>query len=472
MHIPRPGTLSLTARFAILYTCSTLVLLGAAIVFLFLSLSSDLEYEDNDFLQDKINVLQAHIANPPDRQLLLEEVQWEATQRNHTRYMVRILDPSGKMLMETAGMGNILRSEIFPAPLDNPSAHLQGEERNGNDGNIYLVSSAWAPAGGDSRHRLLQVALDVTDEVALLHDYQAKMIVVFVLGLLVSAVASIFVSRRGLYPLVEITARTKRITAALLHERISSRPWPRELTTLARAYDGMLDRLEGSFTRLSEFSSNLAHELRTPINNLMGEAEVILSRERTPEEYRQVIESGLEEYQRLSRLIDDILFLARSEKAFTPTLFDAGQELERLASFYQTLADDKGIAITRSGSGTVCADPPLFQRAVGNLISNALRYTTPGGSILLTLEQSDDGGLSLTVADSGIGMTADDLSRVFDRFFRTEQARSLNTEGSGLGLSIVKSVMELHNGSIEVASDVGKGTRITLRFPSRPLASP
>jgi two-component system heavy metal sensor histidine kinase CusS len=472
MHLPRAGTLSLTARFAILYTCSVLVLLGIAIAFLFLSLTSDLEFEDNDFLQDKIEVLQALIANPPDRRAMLEEeVQWETAMRDHTRYMVRILDPTGKTLLETGGMGSILDSAIFPAPLDDPTAHQRGEERNGSDGNTYLVSSAWAPAGGDSRHRLLQVALDVTDEVQLLHDYQAKMTVVFALGLLISTVIGTFVARHGLQPLEEITSRTERITAAQLHERISSRPWPRELTTLALAYDGMLDRLEGSFTRLSEFSANLAHELRTPINNLMGEAEVILSQERTPEEYRQVIGSGLEEYQRLSRLIDDILFLARSEKAFTPTLFDAGMELEKLTSYYQTLADDKGVDISLSGSGSVCADPQLFQRAMGNLISNAIRYTPPGGSIRISLEPSEDGSLSLAVADTGIGMTANDLSRVFDRFYRTEQARVLNTDGSGLGLSIVKSVMELHGGSIEVASNISKGTRITLRFPSRTLPS-
>jgi two-component system heavy metal sensor histidine kinase CusS len=374
--------------------------------------------------------------------------------------------------METAGMGTMLSPTLFPEPLEPPSAHQRGVIRDGSDGNTYLVSSAWAPAGMDSRHRLLQVALDVTDEVKLLHDYQAKMIVVFALGLLVSAAIGVFVTRRGLHPLEEITSRTEKITAALLHERISARPWPRELTTLARAYDGMLDRLEGSFTRLSEFSSNLAHELRTPINNLMGEAEVALSRERTPEEYRQAIGSSLEEYQRLSRLIDDILFLARSEKAFSPTPFDAGQELDILVSFYQTLAEDKGIGLTRSGGGTVYADPPLFRRAVGNLISNALRYTPPGGSILLTLEHDDEEGFSLTVADTGIGMTANDLTMVFDRFYRTEEARSLNTEGSGLGLSIVKSVMELHGGSIGVASDIGRGTRITLRFPPGPQPTP
>jgi two-component system heavy metal sensor histidine kinase CusS len=468
MHLPRFGTLSLTARLTILYASSTLALLGVAIVFLFLALASDLEYEDNDFLEDKIGVLQALIAQPPDRHSLLEEVQWETTMRDHTRYLVRILDPTGRVLLETGGMGSVLAPTLFPEPLDDPSAHKQGVERSGRDGKTYLVSSAWASAGADSRHRMLQVALDITDEEKLLHDYQAKMVIVFALGLLVSTAIGIFVSRRGLRPLEEITARTEKITTAQLHERISSRPWPRELTLLARAYDGMLDRLAGSFTRLSEFSANLAHELRTPIHNLMGEAEVALSRERSPEEYRQVIGSGLEEYQRLSRLIDDTLFLARAEKAFTPVIFDARSELDTVASFYQNLAEEKEIELSCTGNGSVCADPSLFQRAVGNLISNALRYTPSGGQIRLSLEQSDDGGLSLTVTDTGIGISADDLSRVFDRFFRSEQARAMNAEGSGLGLSIVKSIVELHAGSIELSSNVGVGTSITLRFPPQP----
>lgn len=468
MRLLRTGTLSITARLTILYTFTSVAILLSAIILQFFALTNDLEFEDNDFLVDKIRVLQGIIARTPDSlEELRKEVQWEVSMRGYTRYMVRIANDKGATIIETAGMTKLLPPGIFPYPSGERGILDKSIKKVSSDGKTFLINSAWAYGPATPHYRLVQISLDISDEVDFLNNYRLKMVVIFMIGVIVSAALSVVVARRGLHPLEEITEKTEKITAAKLHERVSGQAWPHELTTLAVAFDGMLDRLESSFTRLSEFSSNLAHELRTPINNLMGETEIALSRRRTPEEYQQVLASGMEEYRRLSRMIDDILFLARAEKAFEPCSFAARGELELLIEFYRTLADDKGVTLTCTGEGAVTADPNLFQRVVGNLISNAIRYTRTGGTITITIEQVDNADLCLSIEDTGIGIPPDDLEKVFDRFFRTEQARTLHAEGTGLGLSIVKSIMELHGGSIAIDSTEGHGTRISLRFPHR-----
>jgi len=230
----------------------------------------------------------------------------------------------------------------------------------------------------------------------------------------------------------------------------------------------MLTRLEDSFTRLSQFSADLAHELRTPINNLMGEAEVALARPRTPEEYHQLLGSSLEEYAKLARMIDSLLFLARAESPETHivcTLFDARKELEVLQDFYDAMAEEHEVAIRCQEQALVYADPLLFRCALSNLLSNALQYTPRGGTVTLSVTQADDYTLIVRVRDTGIGIAPEHLPKIFDRFYRVDPARSQRRPGMGLGLALVKSIMALHGGTITVESVPPQGTTITLRFP-------
>src|SRR5207244_12241262 len=166
--------------------------------------------------------------------------------------------------------------------------------------------------------------------------------------------------------------------------------WPRELKPLAIAFDDMLKRLDDSFTRLSQFPADLAHELRTPIANMLGEAQVALTRDRTAAEYRETIESSVAECERLSRIVDSLLFVARVDAAREPIArkwFDARAAVEKIAAFYQMVADDHNVTINCSGDGQSYADPDLFERAVGNLLDNALRFTPEHGSIHMWLSK-------------------------------------------------------------------------------------
>jgi two-component system heavy metal sensor histidine kinase CusS len=286
------------------------------------------------------------------------------------------------------------------------------------------------------------------------------------LGILASAVIAFTVTKRGLRPLAEMTRSLKRIGPKRLHERVPLTGWPRELQPLAIAFDEMLDRLEDSFTRLSQFSADLAHELRTPIANIRGEGEVALTRARTPEEYREVIESSVGECERLSGIVDNLLFLARAEAAeghIQRTLFNGKAAVEKIASFYEAVAEEQHVAITCAGESDIHADPMLFGRAVSNLVENALRFTPAGGTISISIA-ARGADSEVSVKDTGCGIAAEHLPRVFDRFYRADSSRS--SQGAGLGLALVKSIADLHGGSTVVASEVDRGTTVTLTFPN------
>jgi two-component system heavy metal sensor histidine kinase CusS len=289
--------------------------------------------------------------------------------------------------------------------------------------------------------------------------------VVLVSGVLASALIAVIVTRRGLQPLRQITQSLQRIGPDQLKERIGSADWPRELQPLAIAFDQMLTRLDDSFTRLSQFSADLAHELRTPIANMLGEAQVALTRERTAAEYRETIESAVAECERLSRIVDNLLFVARVDAAREPIArkrFDARRAVEKIAAFYQTIADDHHVTISCSGEGEIYADPDLFDRALGNLLDNALRFTPEHGSIRVAVS-SRNSDFEVAVSDNGSGIAAEHLPRVFDRFYRAESSRS--SDGAGLGLALVKSIADLHGGAAIIESSPGRGTTVKLIFP-------
>jgi two-component system heavy metal sensor histidine kinase CusS len=277
---------------------------------------------------------------------------------------------------------------------------------------------------------------------------------------------AIIVTKRGLRPFEQMTRSLGRVDPTHLKERVAPAGWPRELQPLAIAFDEMLTRLDDSFTRLSQFSADLAHELRTPVANMMGEAQVALTRERTAAEYRETIESTVGECERLSRIVDNLLFVARVDAAREPIArkrFDARAAVEKIAAFYQTIADDRRVTIGCSGEGPIYADPDLFERAVGNLLDNALRFTPENGSIQIALSEHH-GDFQVAVSDNGCGIASEHLPRVFDRFYRAESSRG--SDGAGLGLALVKSIVDLHGGSVGIQSEVGRGTTVTLTFPA------
>lgn len=467
---PASASWSITHKLILLYTLSAFGILLIASLFLYWVLENNLDQEDNQFLADQVNVLRVILSeHPNNKETLEEEVNWEGAARRYEKYYIRILDESGNTLTETSRMSEMLLPSIFPPPLAISEEPEEGEEKKLPDGKTYLLMSAWAAQDNFGlKQQLIQIALDISHDDTLLADYRRKSVIVLFLGILCSAAAGAFVARKGMKPLEEITKRAERITAAQLHERIDPSRWPTELKTLATAFDQMLARLEDSFIRLSQFSADLAHELRTPINNLMGEAEVGLAKPRSVEEYREVLGSSLEELERLARMIDSLLFLARADNVDTQiqrSRFNALKEVEAVRDFHEAVADEKQVTVTCSGDALLNADPILFRRAISNLLTNSLQYTPSGGKINFMIKQSDHQFVEVKVSDTGLGIGSQHLPKIFDRFYRADQARSQNPQGTGLGLAIVKSIMDLHKGKVAIDSKLNQGTTVTLHFP-------
>jgi two-component system heavy metal sensor histidine kinase CusS len=468
-RLPAPHW-SIARRLTLFYVAATAILLVLAVGYLYWSQVSNLEREDTDFLVNKIQdcrrVLQER---PNDTTLLVNEIQVEAA-ASIIKYYVRLQDERGRILLETSGMNGLLPMALFPPSADLTEIPTRGTVRKSSTGQACLLMSAKAPVNlAGTPTRTLQVALDISAEEELIAGYRRKLLAVVLLGSSFAWVVGAFVTNKGLKPLKDITQATERVTASQLHERIVANGWPEELASLARSFDGMLDRLEDSFKRLSQFSADLAHELRTPINNLRGEAGVALSQARSPGEYRHTIESSLEEYARLTRLIDNILFLARADGPRTTIArvpCDTRKAIEVVREFYEALAEDRGVKVHCEGQGMVSADPVLFRQAVSNLLSNALNYTPPKGRVLIRLHERGNHGFEVCVSDTGCGISADHLPRIFDRFYRVDPSRSQHPNGTGLGLAIVKSIMTLHGGNVNAESEVGKGTSFTLIFPA------
>jgi two-component system, OmpR family, heavy metal sensor histidine kinase CusS len=466
-----PASLSITKRLTVLYAVSAFILLAISAVFLDWILISDMEKEDNQFLASEVQSLRILLhEHPDDINAWKKDIEREtiASASVFIKYYVRILDEEGRVLVETPGMKIFMAPSSFPIPLKSFNPEIKVVKQKGRDGRPFLLMAAFAePTRSNMKERLIQMALDMSHEDAIIRDYRKKVALVLFFGVLFSALIGFAVAHEGLRPLKKIAQAFKGIGPEQLHNRVGSEEWPEEIAVLALAFDRMIERLEESFTALSQFSADLAHELRTPINNLRGEAEVSLYKARTTDEYRQVIESSLEEYERLSRMIENLLFLARAESRDTVVrhfLINTHKEIEVLLEFYEAVSEEKHIEINNNGSVMLEADPILFRQALSNILSNAFQYTPEGGRIIITSGKLEDGSALIEVSDTGIGIEPEHLPKIFNRFYRTEQARSHYPHGTGLGFSIVKSIMELHNGSVTIQSQPGKGTTVALVF--------
>lgn len=285
--------------------------------------------------------------------------------------------------------------------------------------------------------------------------------------LLLIAAATWWGTRRGLRPLTDFRALADAVSTLRLGSRLVLADLPEELEQTAAAFNTMLARLDEGVARLAEFSADLAHEMRNPLANLMGKTQVALSQARSASEYRLVLESNVEEFERLARLVDDMLFLARSDRpgdAADRERVELDAEAMRLVEYFSPLAEEAGIRMDVVGSAAVVGDRPMIQRALSNLLSNALRYAPSGSRIDIQIGDRTH-GVTLSVQNSGAGIAAEHLPKLFERFYRVDPARSRAEGGTGLGLAIVRTIMRLHDGTAEVTSNPQGPTRFTLRFP-------
>lgn len=453
---------SITTRLAFTYMISSISLLIIIMLFMYWALLNSLENENYQFLANEIKIIQNILQSPGNIvEKLKQEIIWEPTTLKDARYRYycRILNSSGKIIMETPGTDKLIHNfssankKFFQNPLRQPA--------------FYWITTTIQQAHTDKKITL-QVLLDSREQKHLLADYRQTLILALFLGSLLVAFIATIIARKIISPLKKITQTASLITAEKLQKRIDPSAWPKELTALAISFNQMLDRIEEGYKRLNRFSEDLAHELRTPINTLMVSTDVILSQPRSLQDYQHILESNLEEYERLSRMINSMLFIARSDNAQIKLHYsqiDVRKTLKEITDFQEAFAQERNIQFAIQGEGFIHADATLFRQVVNNIVSNAIYYSFPNSLISLEINPRLKQAM-ITIHNEGIGIDEKDLAKLFDRFYRVDSSRSVHTGGTGLGLAISKSIMDLHQGTIHITSKKSEGTTVTLIFPN------
>jgi len=448
--------LSITLRLALLFAATTAAVLLA--LGLFIGQLVDRHFEELDLaeLTGKLELTRhalASVRREADLQAL--PVRLDDALVGHHSVSVAIETADGKRLYQSHHA-----VALPPALLANPGAdtpaYALGWE---HDGRRYRAVSALAPSGIPGQAPLLvAVVLDLEHHAGFTATFRTALWAAVATAILLASLLGWLIARRGLAPVRSIAGVARGISAERLHDRLAIEEVPAELIELVNAFNEMLSRLEDSFRRLSDFSSDIAHELRTPVSNLLTQTQVGLSKSRSSEEYREILASNSEELERLSRMIADMLFLAKADNQLIVPFreeVDLRAEIESLLEFYAVLAEEKSIRITCGGQVTLNGDRLMLRRAIGNVLSNAIRHTPDGGYIRIELRQTEGRGVLLSIENSGETIPAEHLPRLFDRFYRADPSRHREGEGTGLGLAITRSIVHAHDGEVSVSSTSG-----------------
>jgi len=444
---------SLTLRLTLLFATvsgAVLLVLGVVVGHLVEQHFVELDKEQLDGKLELVRHALIETDSPADSDKLRQRL--DAALIGEHELIVRIQSSDGQLLYGSDGadlLGNHPLGSVTGAP----------QLVTGTDGKSLRLLSGQAVFGAaDGPAAIVEVATSLHHHQTFMTSFQAALWITVGLAAFASGVLGWAAARSGLAPLRRISLDAAKITAERLDRRLPFAAIPVELAEVAQAVNQMLDRLQDSFRRLTEFASDLAHELRTPVSNLLTQTQVILAQPRSDDVYRDVLASNAEEYERLSRTIADMLFLAKADNdLLVPERerVDLRAETESLAEFYGALAEEKAIALKVEGAAHATGDRLMLRRAIGNLLSNACRHTPPGGSVTIELARSKAGMASIIVRNSGATIPPEHLPHLFDRFYRADASRKRDAEGAGLGLAITRSIMHAHGGSASVRSAQG-----------------
>ena len=484
----RKPTLSLSTRLLLAITAASFVTLALAVGYIDQAIERGLVQKQNAVLQDHLIVLrQAIEADPKNLHAAEVVIQNTLGGDKNAKSFGCLTDAVGHRLIETKSFTDFsppLRD--FPPPIPTEQKEAQVTlARPANDYPIYLATALMLRTDSGETLNYYFVADGLPDE-HFMESIRYHLGFVLVLETILSAGLAWFISRHGLGYLEQITDEIERTTANVLQQpdatsgdSSDANRRPLEVARLFKAFTALRSRLSHSFNQLRQFSDDAAHEIRGPLNNMMGLTSLTLQRERTPEEYQATLISTLEECDRMKKLADGLLFISRADHRRSALLlasFDVTEAITEIVDYHSDMAHEQGVTITAIANGMLTADRSLFRQALTNVLSNALRHTPSGGQITIHFAPSnDDSGLSkLTIADTGEGIAPEHLTHIFDRFYRVDAARTRRADApaqTGLGLAIVKAIVELHGGSVAAMSTRGKGTTLTLTWREQEVES-
>lgn len=431
------------------------LLLGAIGFYLYQSLEREIAWRDDQALLGRLERMQALINDSDSVEQLRSRPKLYENMLGNRDNLLWILDESGQVLIE-----------INPAQMNLPRLPATPQALVADADASEHVRLAWKDVTQGDRRLTLIAGKLLGEREQMLAAYRFKLWLAMSVGALLAFVLGWWVSQRGLRPVRLLARRAAGIDVQHLHLRLDEFSELSELQALSHALNQMLARLEDGFAQLSRFSEDLAHEMRTPLSNLMGHTQQTLRHSRSIEDYQNLLVSNQEEYERLARMIDSMLFLARTEQsdaAVKAVQIDLHELIEQLCDYFEGVAQEREVGLINQAHDQLLADPGLVRRALANLLANALRYATPGTAVTISSTLLQD-RLEITVHNQGAPIAAEHLPRLFERFYRCDPSRNQPDDSGGLGLAIVRSIMHLHDGWVSVDSDE-TGTRFRLGFP-------
>lgn len=454
----RLGPRSLRMRLALWFALVSFVLLGAIGVYLYRALAAELAWRDDIALAGRIERMRALVDDSDGIDTLRRRPRLYANMLGNRDDALWMLDARGARLIDV----NPGRLPLPPLPA---AATLKLADVGTG---AAMARLAWIDVEQGGRRFTLVAARLLAERARMLASYRMTLGAALAAGALLSALAGWWISARALRPLQRLAARTAAVDVRGLGQHVADVPAHevQELRQLGAALDQMLARLAEGFAQLSRFSEDLAHEMRTPLHNLMGHTEYALRKRRGIDEYEQLLASNQEEYERLARMIDSMLFLARAEHpvgALHREAIDLAELCAQLADYFEGIAEERSVTMTVLAGGVLVADRALVRRALANLLANALRHGAAGGAVKIETRVAE-GHVEIAVHDNGKPIDALHLPHLFERFYRCDPSRSQGGATGGLGLAIVASIMQLHGGAARADSGMD-GNRFVLSFP-------
>lgn len=454
-----PRTLSL--RLALMFALSSCVLLGAVAAYLYHSLEREILWRDDQALLGRLQRMQALLDDTESIEALRSRPQLYENMLGNRDSFLWIVDAADHMLIE-----------VNPASLPLPRLPDASSPKLGNDPHNSSLRLAWLDVSRTGGHLKLIAGKRADEREQMLSAYRNTIWMALAAGVFLAFALGWLIGQRGLRPVRALATQAAGIDVRNLHLRLDDFADTAELEVLSQALNQMLARLEHGFAQLSRFSEDLAHEMRTPLSNLMGQTQQLLGRSRSDEEYQNVLASNLEEYERLARMIDSMLFLARCEQP-KATLkrepVDLHALVEQLCEYFDGMAEDRGIWLVNRSHGQVEAEPELLRRALANLVANALRYGAADSPVTISTKMEGN-SLEILVHNQGKPIDAVHLPHLFERFYRCDASRNQPDDSGGLGLAIVQSIMHVHSGEARVKSN-DAGTLFSLHFTNAGSAS-
>ena len=462
----RKPFLSLALRTALASALFGLAIAAAAATLGYVVLAQQLRVRTGALLQGRAELVVHIVSEVPSRAEIPANTQrFRDVLIGHDDVHLALLDPRSNAIL--ASFSDIGRQSV--AAFDPVAGDAQKEWTA--DTRLPLLGERGQAKAGNGDLVSFVVSIDQQEDTRLLAGFTRASLLAVPLLLLGVAAGSWAIARTGLAPLRRFRHTAASISTRSLEQRLLLAGLPRELHELGQELNAMLARIDDGYRRLQEFSADLAHELRTPVATLMGRSQVALSQPRSAEQLREVLESNVDELERMARLISDMLFVAQADDSRTALQLESvalHDEASRVAEYLSLLAEERDVRISVQGNASVRADRALAQRAITNLLTNAIRHADRQSAVLVEVATTPNGGARVSVTNQGDAIPNAQLERLFDRFYRADPSRTRDSGGAGLGLAIVRSIMHAHGGEVSARSDAShRRIAFDLDFPAK-----